>query len=312
VEQEEAAHVAKPREAQQEWKRSLWEVLRKRVEWYCGPTVPQDAELWELGWCGQGAVVMYLKCSRCGKGGCYAEDDWEQGVVPYWRREKMSWCGCKGKEGQSSARARDSRSAAKEEKAAWPREAKAQQSGARSEEPESAAREGGSRKEVRRTFKMLREVWLNIGVEKIDTHEGIMIKALLDSGATGMFMDKQTAARHGFKLQKLERPLVVRNVDGTNNSKGAITHKVECNVFYKGHMERMRMDVCDLGKTEVILGILWLAAHNPEINWETGEVKMTRCPPLCGGKTQRKEKVKRMATEEEEKIICWAIDDKED
>jgi len=115
----------------------------------------------------------------------------------------------------------------------------------------------------------LREVWLNIGVEKIDTHEGIVIKAFLDSGAMGMFMDKQMAARYGFKLQKLERPLVVRNVDGTNNSRGAITHQVECNVFYKGYMERMRMDVCDLGKTEVILEMPWLAAHNPEINWET-------------------------------------------
>ena len=97
----------------------------------------------------------------------------------------------------------------------WPREAKAQQSGARSREPESvakeressmpterksAAREGGSQQEVRRTFKMLREVWLNIGVEKVDTHEGVIIKALLDSGATGMFIDRQTAARHGFKL----------------------------------------------------------------------------------------------------------------
>jgi len=30
---------------------------------------------------------------------------------------------------------------------------------------------------------------------------------------------------------------------------------------------------------------------------------MTRCPPLCGGKTQKKEKVKRMATEKEEKIV---------
>jgi len=79
-------------------------------------------------------------------------------------------------------------------------------------------REGGSQKEVRRTFKMLREVWLNIRVEKIDTHEGVMIKALLDSSATGMFMDRQMAARHGFKLQKLERPIAVRNVDGTNNS----------------------------------------------------------------------------------------------
>ena len=43
-------------------------------------------------------------------------------------------------------------------KAVRPREAKAQQSGARSGEPESAAREGGSQKKVRRTFKMLREV----------------------------------------------------------------------------------------------------------------------------------------------------------
>jgi len=160
---------------------------------------------------------------------------------------------------------------------------------------------------------MLREVWLNIGVEKVDTHEGVVIKVLLDSGTTGMFMDRQTAARHGFKLQKLERLLVVRNVDGTNNSGGAITHQVECNIFYKGHMERIRMDVCDLGKTEVILGMPWLAAHNPEINWETGEVKMTRCPPLYGRKSQKmKKKVKRMATEEEEKIVCWVIDDKED
>jgi len=26
----------------------------------------------------------------------------------------------------------------------------------------------------------------------------------------------------------------------------------------------------------------WLAHHNPEINWRTGEVKMTRCPEECG------------------------------
>jgi len=27
----------------------------------------------------------------------------------------------------------------------------------------------------------------------------------------------------------------------------------------------------------VILRIPWLACHNPEIDWRTGEVKMTRC-----------------------------------
>ena len=81
-------------------------------------------------------------------------------------------------------------------------------------------------------------------------------------------------------------------------------HQVECNVYYKDYVKRMRINVCDLGKTKVILGMPWLAVHNPEINWKTGEVKMTRCLPLCGRKSQKKEKVKRVATEKEKKIIC--------
>jgi len=190
-------------------------------------------------------VVSYLTCK------CREKDNWGQGVIPFWKWKELSWCRCKGKT---------------EGEVVWPRKAKAQQSSAQSGELESAAREGGSQKEVRRTFKMLREVWLNIGVEKINMHEGVMIKALLDSGVMGMFMDRQAAARYGFKLQKLERPIAVRNVDSINNSGGAITYQVECNVFYKDHMERIRIDVCDLGKTEVILGMPWLIAHNLEIN----------------------------------------------
>jgi len=96
---------------------------------------------------------------------------------------------------------------------------------------------------------------MSIGVEKLDTHKGITIKALLDSSTTGMFMDKRMAARYGFKLQKLDRPIMVRNVDGTNNSGGAIIYQVECNVYYKGYIERIKMDVCDLKKTEIILGM---------------------------------------------------------
>jgi len=166
-------------------------------------------------------------------------------------------------------------------------------------------------------FKMLREVWLNIRIEKIDTYEGVIVKALLESGTTGMFMDKRIVAKHGFRLQKLKRPIAVRNIDRTNNSRRAIIHQVEVNVYYKGHVERMRIDVCNLGKTEVILGMPWLQTHNPEINWETGEVKMTRCLPLCGKvvlkkKEKKVKRGKRMATLEKERIIRWAIDDKED
>jgi len=83
---------------------------------------------------------------------------------------------------------------------------------------------------------------------------------------------------------------------------------VEVNVYYKSHVERMRMNVCNLEKTNVILGILWLQAHNPEINWETEEVKMTRCPLLCERnikleKRQEAKKGKRVVTLEKEKIV---------
>ena len=166
---------------------------------------------------------------------------------------------------------------------------------------------------------MLREVWLNTEMEKIDTHKDIMVKVLLDNGVIGMFIDRKTTAKYSFRLQKLERPIAVRNIDRMNNSRGAITHQVKVNVYYKNHIKRIRMDMYDLGKTEVILEMLWLQAYNPEINQETGEVKMMRCLPLCGRAGQNKEKKerkvkreKRVVTLEEEKIVRQAIDDKED
>jgi len=99
---------------------------------------------------------------------------------------------------------------------------------------------------------------LDIGVEKVDRYEGVTVKVLLDSGITEMFIDWKITARHGFRLQKLKRLIVVRNVNRTNNSTGAITHQVKVNMYYKSHVERIRIDMCDLGKTDIILGMPWL------------------------------------------------------
>ena len=44
----------------------------------------------------------------------------------------------------------------------------------------------------------------------------------------------------------------------------------------------MEIDVIGGQKWTVILGMLWLAYHNPEIDWRTGEVKMMRCLEKCG------------------------------
>jgi len=58
---------------------------------------------------------------------------------------------------------------------------------------------------------------LKVGLEKLESHEGIAVKALLDSGATGLFMDTTFAKEKGFKMEKLKKPLLVRNVDGMAN-----------------------------------------------------------------------------------------------
>ena len=136
----------------------------------------------------------------------------------------------------------------------------------------------GSKEKVRKVEReTLREVTVKIGLERIDMQERIMVEALLDSGATGLVMSLEFARKQGFKLKKLERLMNVRNVDGSLNKERPIEHTVEVNIYYQGHRERMEIDVIGGQKWTVILGMLWLAHHNPEIDWRIGEVKMMRC-----------------------------------
>ena len=48
--------------------------------------------------------------------------------------------------------------------------------------------------------------------------------ALIDSGAGEKFIDQNYAKAIGLKTQLLERPITARNVDGTENKHGRITH----------------------------------------------------------------------------------------
>ena len=105
------------------------------------------------------------------------------------------------------------------------------------------------------TLQPLREVWIRVGLEKLENHKGVAVRALLDSGATGLFMDMTFVQEKGFKIEKLKKPLLVRNIDGTVNTEGAITYQLKCNIFFKEHVEKARMDICNLEKTEVILEI---------------------------------------------------------
>jgi len=127
---------------------------------------------------------------------------------------------------------------------------------------------------------------MKVGLEKLKSHEGIAVKALLDSGVIGLFMNTKFTKKKEFKLEKLKNLLLIRNVDRIANIREAITYQIKCNMFFKEDVEKVQMDVCNLGKTKVILDMPWLVAHNLEIDWEKGKVKMTWCLPICRKRKQ--------------------------
>jgi len=174
--------------------------------------------------------------------------------------------------------------------------------------------------------KTLREVVVKIGLKQEEEEEGVVTEALLDSEATGLVMSEEFMRKHKFKRTKLERPVYMRNVDGTLNYVGPIVDTVEVETFFKEHKERISIDVIGGQKWSVILGMPWLTHHNPEIDWKTGEIKMMRCPEECGKKwrvgkqmkpgwkkQEEKEEKKEMRrlTIEEEKIIMRIMAGKE-
>ena len=142
---------------------------------------------------------------------------------------------------------------------------------------------------------------VKIGLKQKEEEEGIVTKALLDSGATGLVMSEEFARRHKFKRTKLERPVYVRNVDGMLNYVGPIVEIVEVEIFFKGYKERMSIDVIGGQKWSVILGMPWLTCHNPEIDWKIGEVQMMRCPDECGKKWRTGRQTKPGWKKQEEK-----------
>jgi hypothetical protein len=122
---------------------------------------------------------------------------------------------------------------------------------------------------------------LKVSIQTTDTGEVFATPALVDCGATGQFMDAEFVRRNRLTTRQLARAIPVFNVDGTRNDAGSVTEIVDTILRYNDHTERTSFAVTNLGKQDIILGFTWLEEHNPEINWQTKEVKMSRCPDKC-------------------------------
>jgi len=126
-------------------------------------------------------------------------------------------------------------------------------------------------------------LFLPVEIGTTDTSKLHSVKALLDCGVTGSFIDRDFIRSKGMNIWTLSHNILVFNVDGSPNEAGQISKVVDVVFQYKTHSERMLLAVSGLGKQNLILGYDWLKDHNPKIDWEKGEVKMTHCPLWCEG-----------------------------
>jgi len=147
---------------------------------------------------------------------------------------------------------------------------------------------------------LLREVTVKISLERVDIQE-VIVEVLLNSEAIGLVMNSEFVRKQEFKLKRIKRSIYVRNMDGSFNKEGLIEYTVEVNIYYQGHRERMEIDVIVGQKWNIILEMPWLAHHNPEIDWRTRKVKMTRCPEECGKQWRPKQEKSEWQKQKEEK-----------
>lgn len=120
-----------------------------------------------------------------------------------------------------------------------------------------------------------------VSIETVDSGIQKSLNALLDCGATGEFIDRDYVRQHGLTTCPLSQPVPVYNVDGTPNQAGRISEVVELILKYRDHTERCQFAVTTLSGHNLILGHSWLKEHNPEVDWQKGEVVMSRCPARC-------------------------------
>ena len=123
---------------------------------------------------------------------------------------------------------------------------------------------------------------LKVHLQTLDSSQPMAVDALLDSGATGMFIDREFVKAKNLTTQQLPRPIPLYNINGTLNDASSVREEVDLLMHFSNHSEKSTFAVTSLGRVPLIVGHTWLVHHNPEINWSTGKVAMTRCPEGCG------------------------------
>ena len=107
-------------------------------------------------------------------------------------------------------------------------------------------------------------IFVNKGAQIVDT------LTLVNSRATGGFIDWDLVKKKGYQMQRLSQPLKAQNMDGSTNQGGIICHKVTLYLHIAKTEERRAFLVVNCGQENLILGLSWLQEINPLIDWNMG------------------------------------------
>src|SRR5207237_7374464 len=110
---------------------------------------------------------------------------------------------------------------------------------------------------------------------KIDLHNGkkmTSVNGMLDSGATGEFIDMGFCVNNQLPLRKLPKVKEVYTINDTASKTGRITHETMVKMEVGDYSEAMTFNVMNLVKHEAILGVPWLRKYKPTIDSEGNRI----------------------------------------
>jgi len=99
------------------------------------------------------------------------------------------------------------------------------------------------------------------------------VNALIDSGATESFISPVLVDHFKITTCTIPKPQTIRNVDGTENKQGKVTLATDLDICYNGIKMMHTFYIIHLGGDHMLLGMPFLAATNPNINWTKGMFK---------------------------------------
>ncbi|KAF8761545.1 Retrotransposon gag protein [Rhizoctonia solani] len=105
------------------------------------------------------------------------------------------------------------------------------------------------------------------------------LEALIDSGATSSFMHPRTAELLRLPLIDLPLPRTVTMLNGLSPQAGKIWKKANLTFSFDGKRMTETFLICNTGSHAAILGLKWLDAHNPEIDWNSRTLSFPHTPP---------------------------------